>query len=140
MLQDKTNFVSLIINGEVFPEDCMLLRDGIQSCTSLQILHLTPYQRIIPLKALEFLNYLQFLNSLVSITLSLDIHQIQGKGISDQEYSDTAFDSLVEESSGTVQLKQSIMTFRQIEQLIVLINERRHSTGIHELWLYIEEN
>ena len=132
MLQAKTNFISLIINGEVNGDDCMLLCDALLGCSLLQQLSFTPFGKMNPSKALEFLCCIQTLNSLECITLSLlNAYQIKHSGISDQEANDTAqADSIP---------KQSILIFNKIEYLISSINERRCSIGYPELQLFIQE-
>ena len=124
MLQVKTNLVSLVINGEFNAEDCILLCDALLDCSSLQKLIFTPFGKMIPSKALEFLSAIQTLNSLESVTLST--HQIQHSGISDQQ------------ADGRAQPDSQI--FNQIGCLISAINERRCSIGYPELWLFIQEN
>ena len=131
MLQVKTNITSLAISGEVYPEDCKLLCNGLLKCTSLQNLSFTSYQRIDPPIALEFLSSLETLDSLANISLGIDSQQKDSSKISNQEF------------NGTEQLRcipqQNIPIFRKIERLILSINERRHSNGSPELLVFIQE-
>ena len=155
MLKTKNNLVSLVINGEVYPEDWIHLSETILESSSLQNISFTPYQKMVPSAALKFLSCLQNLGSLVNITLSLDSHYIPDKEISDQEPSSTCFDSLArskcvhqtestgmgdQNSSGTAQHKliplQNLVVFREIEKLISIINETRYKS---KLQLIIEE-
>ena len=153
MLKTKNNLVSLVINGEVYPEDWTYLSKTILGSSLLQNISFTPYQKMIPSEALELLSYLQYLGSLVNITLSLDSHYIPENETSDQESSSMCFDSLAsseydiessrmgdQNSSGTAQQKlipqQNLVVFRKIEKLISIINETRHKS---KLQLIIEE-
>ena len=130
MLLVKTNLVSLVINGEFNAEDCVLLCDALLNCSLLQKLSFTPFGKMMPSKALEFLSRIQALNSLESITLST--HQIQHSAIPDQQVDGTAQPDSIP--------KQNVLIFNQIECLISVINERRCSIGYPELWLFIHEN
>jgi len=125
MLQVKTNLISLVVNGEVYPEDCVVLCDGLIRCKLLQRLTVTPYQRIVPLTALKFVTALQALDSLENMTLAVDIHQTQGEGIADRT------------SSTTTKLMECVIVFRQLESLMLKINERRHSDSKPTLCLCI---
>ena len=155
MLKTKNNLKSLVINGEVYPEDWIHLSETILKSSLLQNISFTPYQKMIPSTALKILSCLQSLGSLVKITLSLDSYYIPDKKISDQETSSTCYDTLAnnesnhytegtgmsgQESNGTSQLKlipqQNLIIFRQIEKLISIINEIR---DIPKLQLVIEE-
>jgi len=122
MLQIKTNLTSLIINGEVYPEDCIVLCDGLMRCKLLQRLAITPYQRIIPLTALKFVKTLQALDSLEYMKLAVDINQTQGEGIADRASSTTTQLKLVSKVP-----KEHVTVFRQLEHLMLNINERRQS-------------
>ena len=130
MLRVKTNLVSLIINGEVNGDDCMLLCDALLDCSLLQKLSFTPFGKMIPSKALEFLSCIQTLNSLECVTLSLlNAYQIKHSRIPDKE------------ADGTAQAdSQDILIFNKIESIISSINERRCSIGYPELQLFIHEN
>ena len=132
MLQVKTNLVSLVVNGEVYPEDCVVLHDGLLKCKLLQRLTITPYKRIIPPTALKFVTALQALDSLEIMTLAVDIHETQGEGIADHASSTTLQLKLVSKVP-----KEHVTVFRNLEALICSINERRVSLGRPELYLHI---
>ena len=132
MLQVKTNLISLVVNGEVYPEDCVMLCDGLLGCKLLQRLTITPYQRMIPLTVLKFVTALQALDSLEIMTLAVDIHQTQGEGIADRASSTTSQLKLVSKVP-----KEHVTSFRQLENLMLKINERRQSDSKPALYLHI---
>ena len=119
MLQVKTNLVSLVINGEVYAKDCMLLCDALLSSLSLKNLSFNPYEKMTSLQALQFLSNIQRLNSLETITLSFNPKKI------------------LEDEANMAQ--KNVQVFNEITRLIWTINERRCSIGYPELWLYFEE-
>ena len=132
MLQVKTNFISLAINGEVYAEDCMLLCKNLLKCVSLQTLSFTAYQKMIPSTAYKFLSSLEALNLLEKIVLNLNSHYAEKSESSEQKSSGIALLKLIP--------MDNMLIFRQIERLLSSINERRHSAGSPELQLYIQEN
>jgi len=133
MLHSKINLISLIINGEVYAEECMILCPALLKCKALQRLTLTPYQKIIPPTALKFVTALHTLESLEYLKLLVDIHQTQGKGL--DNHSEFSTPSKVKFLPKVP--KEHVTNFRKLEDLVCSINERRRSAGIAELYLHI---
>lgn len=149
MLQTKTNLTSLAINGEVYPEDWTYLYDPLLNCSLLQNLSFTPYQKMIPPTCFEFLERLQALDSLVSITFTLNSHRTQDDETSDQEPPNIFKPSQQTEGSGIHYQSESqskaipkvnLLILRQIECLISSINKKRHTIAKPELHLIFQEN
>ena len=132
MLQVKTDLISLIVNGEVYQEDCVVLCSALLESKLLHTLTITPYKRIIPPTALDFFVALYTLESLECLTLGVDVHQTQGEGIENDEFSSTSKLTLLPKV-----LKEHVTIFRKFEELISSINERRCSEGLPELNVWI---
>jgi len=105
----------------------------IVKCKALRKLTLTPYQKVIPPTALKFATALHILESLEHLTLLVDIHQTQGKGLDNHTESSTPSKLTLYPKAP----KEHVTVFQKLENLVCSINERRRSTGITELYLHI---